>query len=445
MRPPKHVRHMRVAEAIAENATCDRAKVGALLVRENRIIATGFNGSSEGLAHCDDVGHDMEDGHCVAADTLISGWQDNPNQTHRHRTAEWWATKWENPRSRSALLDRARIRVVSPQGLVIPGRVIDAWASGVKAVVEIETSLGRTVRLTSDHKVFSDKGWGKVSSLREGTKVALNGTSKLYQSEYWLRSQYVDSLLEPHEMADLAGCGRSTINRYLKRFGVTKRPPKPWSGWNKGLTGVDSGGKFLHGRSLAVKEAKALADYSCRVCRSTKNVQVHHKDRDGLNNDLGNLDVICTACHALAHSVNANRGAIVFDTVTGLRSVGKQQVFDLTTEPEHNFIGDGFVLHNCVRTLHAEENAILQCAKYGISTHGAECYCTYQPCLRCSRALFQVGIRLVYFQKHYSSMSHEDKIRVAHLVKAGMQFFIITVDGDAEDYSDYYINMLRDS
>ena len=46
-------------------ATCDRLHVGCVLVRDRDVIATGYNGSVSGLPHCDDAGHDMEDGHCV--------------------------------------------------------------------------------------------------------------------------------------------------------------------------------------------------------------------------------------------------------------------------------------------------------------------------------------------------------------------------------------------
>ena len=51
---------------MATRATCDRKHVGALLVRDRTILSTGYNGSIRGLPHCDEVGHMMENGHCVA-------------------------------------------------------------------------------------------------------------------------------------------------------------------------------------------------------------------------------------------------------------------------------------------------------------------------------------------------------------------------------------------
>ena len=56
---------MNIAREIATRATCDRKHVGAAIVRDRCILATGYNGSVRGLEHCDDVGHMMEDGHCV--------------------------------------------------------------------------------------------------------------------------------------------------------------------------------------------------------------------------------------------------------------------------------------------------------------------------------------------------------------------------------------------
>lgn len=56
---------MAIAREVATRSTCDRKHVGALVVVDRRILATGYNGSIRGLAHCDDVGHLIVDGHCV--------------------------------------------------------------------------------------------------------------------------------------------------------------------------------------------------------------------------------------------------------------------------------------------------------------------------------------------------------------------------------------------
>jgi dCMP deaminase len=56
---------MNIARTVATRATCDRKFVGAVIVRDRIILATGYNGSIRGLPHCDEEGHLMEDGHCV--------------------------------------------------------------------------------------------------------------------------------------------------------------------------------------------------------------------------------------------------------------------------------------------------------------------------------------------------------------------------------------------
>jgi dCMP deaminase len=56
---------MKIADVVATRATCDRKHVGAVIVKNNTILATGYNGSLPGMAHCDDVGHLMEHDHCI--------------------------------------------------------------------------------------------------------------------------------------------------------------------------------------------------------------------------------------------------------------------------------------------------------------------------------------------------------------------------------------------
>jgi dCMP deaminase len=65
MRPDWDSYFLKIAYAVSERSTCDRAFVGCVLVLEKRILTTGFNGSPAGQPHCEEIGHLMVDGHCV--------------------------------------------------------------------------------------------------------------------------------------------------------------------------------------------------------------------------------------------------------------------------------------------------------------------------------------------------------------------------------------------
>jgi dCMP deaminase len=57
---------MDIAQMVATRSTCDRKHVGAVIVRNRTILSTGYNGSIRGLPHCDEIGHQMENKHCIA-------------------------------------------------------------------------------------------------------------------------------------------------------------------------------------------------------------------------------------------------------------------------------------------------------------------------------------------------------------------------------------------
>lgn len=59
--------------------------------------------------------------------------------------------------------------------------------------------------------------------------------------------------------------------------------------------------------------------------------------------------------------------------------------------------------NHCIRTVHAEVNALLQCAKFGVPTNGAEIYVTHFPCVHCAKALIQAGIKTVYYAEDYKN------------------------------------------
>jgi len=58
---------MDIAFQVARRSTCPRASVGAVIVRDKRILTTGYNGSPRGLPHCTEAGCLIINGHCVRA------------------------------------------------------------------------------------------------------------------------------------------------------------------------------------------------------------------------------------------------------------------------------------------------------------------------------------------------------------------------------------------
>ena len=58
--------------------------------------------------------------------------------------------------------------------------------------------------------------------------------------------------------------------------------------------------------------------------------------------------------------------------------------------------------NTCIRTIHAEMNAILKCTVRGSEENGwIACYSTYQPCLDCTKVLLQIGVRQIYYMQPY--------------------------------------------
>ena len=71
-------------------------------------------------------------------------------------------------------------------------------------------------------------------------------------------------------------------------------------------------------------------------------------------------------------------------------------------------VGCQIVDNHCVRTIHAEMNAILQCSIHGISTLGATAYVTNMPCTNCAKSLIAAGIKeVVIFSDYHDTLAEE--------------------------------------
>ena len=83
-------------------------------------------------------------------------------------------------------------------------------------------------------------------------------------------------------------------------------------------------------------------------------------------------------------------------------------------------VGHLMIDGHCLRTLHAEQNAIIQAALHGVTIQGATCYVTHQPCINCAKMIINAGIRRVVYAGNYPDENsrmflREAQVELVHL------------------------------
>jgi len=91
---------------------------------------------------------------------------------------------------------------------------------------------------------------------------------------------------------------------------------------------------------------------------------------------------------------------------------------------------DGTQSRHCIRTAHAEQNAIAQAARSGISTDGATLYCKMTPCYVCAKMIINAGIKRVVSMKDYHGGTRSKEV----FKEAGVEFDLL--NQELETYSD---------
>ncbi|MFP4568013.1 MAG: deaminase [Candidatus Woesearchaeota archaeon] len=81
---------------------------------------------------------------------------------------------------------------------------------------------------------------------------------------------------------------------------------------------------------------------------------------------------------------------------------------------------DGIEREHCIRTTHAEQNAIAQAAKHGISLDGSKIYIKMEPCFSCAKQIMSVGIKKIICQKKYHAGAETRKM----LKQAGIKLIV---------------------
>ena len=137
-------------------------------------------------------------------------------------------------------------------------------------------------------------------------------------------------------------------------------------------------------------------------------------------------DYFLDVMHALARRATCDRGRTACVVVKDKQIVVSGYVGSPTGLPQCDEVGhlmkkvveeDGSIHEHCMRTIHAEQNAICQAAKRGVSLEGATIYCKLAPCRTCAMLLIASGIKRVVAEYKYHAGGEAEEM----LKQAGVQ------------------------
>ena len=219
-------------------------------------------------------------------------------------------------------------------GTVRLARLRKAWFSGEQTTFTVTTDTGRTIRATDKHPFLTERGWLRLDELEMGDEVHVRGEqasgrprqpkiqySRIFRMQahpYANRFKNNSAMVPQHRL--VAEAERNNLAYEVFR--------------DKVIAGDVSGLEFLDPEVWAV----------------------HHRDHDSMNNDLANLQVMTHAEHHRLHAEEGKTLSVLYkvatEKVVSVEEYGVEDTYDLEVEGEpHNFLANGFVVHNTGKSL----------------------------------------------------------------------------------------------
>ena len=97
--------------------------------------------------------------------------------------------------------------------------------------------------------------------------------------------------MSQEQIAAYFGVTQTVIYKVMVRLGIKAKPK-----WRAG----EKNGRYKHGLASRMYRSVITKD-KCRLCGSTENLGIHHKNDDHYDNRLENLEVLCNSCHMSEH------------------------------------------------------------------------------------------------------------------------------------------------
>ena len=221
-------------------------------------------------------------------------------------------------------------------GTLFYNKVMAIVVSGVKPCFRLTTKGGNSITLTADHPVCNADGvFVEAQSLKVGDVLRMKGTM-LPTGTDGKKKRVVhrrEVRVKHHPVAGTKVVNGCTYKRLHFARAVVEA----------NLNGLDTD-TYLARLNNGILEGLVFL---------TSDQEVHHRDENVRNDAIGNLAVLTKKEHATYHALTHNFKTeyAVLDEVLGFSEVGQMLTFDIQMEaPAHNFVADGFIVHNTGKT-----------------------------------------------------------------------------------------------
>lgn len=289
---------------------------------------------------------------------------------------------WTKSKQWKSGLRRNKIRCVDEvTGELVYARIVNIFNNGVRPVFELTTKHGYRIKATEDHKFMCETGeWQELTDFCIGDLIAVNGQSKRKTGTCiecgkatrgaGLRCRSCAMVLThpPDNPAPklCIECGTKTALRGVRCKKCAAKFEN--NSWNQkqakeAAVNLDALATTARQRWACQKDKKDICERCGIKAETGISLIIHHIDRDPYNNIVENKMTLCQPCHVKVHHRHDYFGQpfqhkyVDYDEIVEIEYVGEEEVFDLEMEaPNHNFIANGFVAHNCVSGPNVEIN-----------------------------------------------------------------------------------------
>lgn len=281
---------------------------GHLSILEHVAVTFTIEGISRACSH-QLVRHRLAS-YCVSGDTRIRTSSQKTNGRTIRELYDLTPQYFNNLKLRCVDESNGNIRYNRPLEIVY---------SGIKPTYIVRTVHGYEIRTTKEHGFLTENGWKALEDIEVGERVYINGQNS-YKDKDWLYEMYHVRNMTQQDIADICGVSKDCI-------------------W-KGDDITDGGFRARTARIMYPKRTNV-----CELCGFHGVTEFHHMNKDLTEYDT-NLIELCVSCHKAIHRKEITQ-RIVLSEITSINYYGYEDTYDvIMPDPYHNFIADGFVVHN---------------------------------------------------------------------------------------------------